>query len=152
MFLTTKIVIGLKLMKMGLKDASNKDKMDKTIYQSDYFTGYGVKDWDAISWSMNGPVQVDVDWLWTVEQIVKSEIAWKYPVQSWGHLGTWPVRYCFEVNKILQTFPGLSVTVSSHLSILFPSLYFVGSNSKKTVYIAHEQIIHRQVHHELHVN
>ena len=98
-------------MKMGLKDASNKDKMDKTIYQSDYFTGYGVKDWDAISWSMNGPVQVDVDWLWTVEQIVKSEIAWKYPVQSWGHLGTWPVRYCFEVNKILQTFPGLSVTV-----------------------------------------
>ena len=61
MFLTTKIVIGLKLMKMGLKDASNKDKMDKTIYQSDYFTGYGVKDWDAISWSMNGPVQVDVD-------------------------------------------------------------------------------------------
>ena len=35
-------------MKMGLRDASNKDKMDKTIYQSDYFTGYGVKDWDVI--------------------------------------------------------------------------------------------------------
>lgn len=35
-------------MKMGLADASNKDKMDKTIYQSDYFTGYGVKDWDSI--------------------------------------------------------------------------------------------------------
>ena len=33
---------------MGLADASNKDKMDKTIYQSDYFTGYGVKDWDSI--------------------------------------------------------------------------------------------------------
>ena len=40
-------------MKMGLRDASNKDKMDKTIYQSDYFTGYGVKDWDVI---MSGPV------------------------------------------------------------------------------------------------
>jgi len=26
-------------------------------------------------------------------------MAYKYPVQSWGHLGTWPVRYCFEVNK-----------------------------------------------------
>ena len=36
-------------MKMGLTDASNKDKMDKTIYHSDYFTGYGVKVWDAIS-------------------------------------------------------------------------------------------------------
>ena len=33
---------------MGLRDAANKDKMDKTIYQSDYFTGYGVKDWDVI--------------------------------------------------------------------------------------------------------
>ena len=41
-------------MKMGLADASNKDKMDKTIYQSDYFTGYGVKDWDAI---LSGPFQ-----------------------------------------------------------------------------------------------
>jgi len=27
--------------------------MDKTIYQSDYFTGYGVKDWDVI---LSGPV------------------------------------------------------------------------------------------------
>ena len=44
-------------MKMGLTDASNKDKMDKTIYQSDYFTGYGVKDWDAI---LSGPFQWDL--------------------------------------------------------------------------------------------
>ena len=42
---------------MGLTDASNKDKMDKTIYQSDYFTGYGVKDWDAI---LSGPFQWDL--------------------------------------------------------------------------------------------
>ena len=45
-------------MKMGLADASNKDKMDKTIYQSDYFTGYGVKDWDAI---LSGPFQWELE-------------------------------------------------------------------------------------------
>ena len=46
-------------MKMGLADASNKDKMDKTIYQSDYFTGYGVKDWDTIQ-SVDGPVHQEL--------------------------------------------------------------------------------------------
>ena len=52
-------------MKMGLTDASNKDKMDKTIYQSDYFTGYGVKDWDSI---LPGPVYE------------------RLPFQNWGNM------------------------------------------------------------------
>ena len=72
---------------MGLADASNKDKMDKTIYQSDYFTGYGVKDWDSI---LSGPFQRDLvrsrlvmDAVhWTVQRIATSEMAYKYPVQS----------------------------------------------------------------------
>ena len=76
-------------MKMGLTDASNKDKMDKTIYQSDYFTGYGVKDWDSI---LSGPFQWDlvrsglildaVHALTDHVRDVTSEMAYKYPVQS----------------------------------------------------------------------
>ena len=49
-------------MKMGLADASNKDKMDKTIYQSDYFTGYGVKDWGALSSEVLVPNQIVHSW------------------------------------------------------------------------------------------
>ena len=49
-------------MKMGLADASNKDKMDKTIYQSDYFTGYGVKDWGALSSEVLVPNQIVRSW------------------------------------------------------------------------------------------
>ena len=61
-FIRIKIVTGLKLMKMGLADASNKDKMDKTIYQSDYFTGYGVKDWGALSSEVLVPNQIVHSW------------------------------------------------------------------------------------------
>ena len=68
-------------MKMGLRDASNKDKMDKTIYQSDYFTGYGVKDWDVIlsepvHRELGRPGLVYIHNLWTVQRIVMSEMAY----------------------------------------------------------------------------